>query len=197
MNSILLIGAGGHARSIIDIIQSTHPNATICLVGKPHEVGTSVLGCRVLGTDDDLPKLREQFNSAVLAVGQLPDSRPRRFILHKIHDLFFDFPVLISAHAVVSKHSQISPGTVIGHGVIINSNSVIGSHCIINSCALIEHDVKIADHCHVSTGALVNGGVVLGEGCFVGSGAILREHLSLPSDTIISAGKRVMGWPLS
>lgn len=197
MNSILLIGAGGHARSIIDIIHSSRPNCNIALVGKPHEVGTSVLGCPVLGTDDDLPKLREQFNSAFLAVGQLPDSRPRRSILHKIHDLFFDFPVLTSAHAVVSTHSQISPGTVIGHGVIINSNSFIGSHCIINSCALIEHDVQIADHCHVSTGALVNGGVVLGEGCFIGSGAILREQLSLPSDTIISAGKRVMGWPLS
>ena len=54
----------------------------------------------------------------------------------------------------------------------------------------------ISDYCHISTGALVNGGVKVGSASFVGSGAVLREGISLPSHTVISAGKRVMGWPL-
>jgi len=61
---------------------------------------------------------------------------------------------------------------------------------------LIEHDVVIGDFCHISTGALVNGAVTIGGASFVGSGSVLREGLSLPPHTVISAGKRVMGWPM-
>ena len=175
MKLLLLVGCGGHARSLIDLIETQGEWQIHGLVGLAEQVGSTVLGYPVLGTDEDLPTLRSICPAALLAVGQLPDPAPR---------------------AVVSRHASLGEGSVIGHGAIVNAGATIGAHCIINTGALIEHDAQVGDHCHVSTGALVNGGVHLGNGCFIGSGAMLREGLQLPAGTVISAGKRVMGWPL-
>jgi len=196
MKPLVLLGCGGHARSLIDLIEAEGQWRIHGLVGLPGQVGASVLGYPVIGTDADLQNLRDACSSAVLAIGQLPDPAPRQRMATMLLQLGFHCPVLISPHAVVSRHARLGSGTVVAHGVIVNAGAVVGAHCILNSRALIEHDVQLGDHCHVSTGALLNGGVRLGPGSFIGSGAMLREGLHLPAGTVISAGKRVMAWPL-
>ena len=193
---LLLIGCGGHARSIIDLIESTAKWQIHGLVGMPEQVGSRVLGYPVIGCDDDLRELREECSSAVLAIGQLPNSVQRQRLAAELEHLGFNSPILISPHAVVSPHALLGMGTTVGHGVIVNAGVVVGSHCILNSRALLEHDVQIGNHCHISTGVLVNGGVTVGSGSFIGSGAMIREELNLPPLTVIGAGKRVMGWPM-
>ena len=196
MKPLLLIGCGGHARSLIELIESAAEWQIHGLVGLPQQVGSHVLGYPVMCSDDDLPALREEYPAAVLAIGQLPDSAPRVRLAEQLQRFGFQCPVLISPHAVVSRHAKLGPGTTVGHGVIVNAGAVVGDHCIINSHSLIEHDVQIDNHCHISTGVLVNGGVTVGSSSFIGSGAIIREGLNLPPLTVIGAGKRVMGWPL-
>jgi sugar O-acyltransferase (sialic acid O-acetyltransferase NeuD family) len=196
MKPLLLLGCGGHARSLIDLIETGGQWYIHGLVGRPEQVGTNVLGYPVIGTDADLPNMRGTCPAAVLAIGQLPATAPRQRLAGLLQQLGFHCPVLISPHAVVSRHARLGAGTVVAHCAIVNAGAVVGAHCILNSRALIEHDVELGDHCHVSTGALVNGGVQLGPGSFIGSGAMLREGLQLPAGTVISAGKRVMGWPL-
>ena len=196
MKPLLLVGCGGHARSLIDLIETEGQWRIHGLVGLPEQVGATVLGYPVIGTDADLSTLRIAYPAALLAIGQLPDPAPRQELAALLEQLGFHCPVLISPHAVVSRHAQLGAGTVVAHGAIVNAGAVVGAHCILNSRALIEHDVQLGDHCHVSTGSLLNGGVSLGPGSFIGSGAMLREGLHLPAGTVISAGKRVMGWPL-
>lgn len=197
LSRLILIGCGGHARSLVDIIESGTPWQIQGFIGQRSERNSSVLGYPVLGSDEELGTLRSQVDHALLALGHLGSVERRRALANLMEALGFQFPKLISAHAIVSRHALIGPGSTIGHGAIVNAGAVIGSHCIINSRALIEHDVVIGDHCHISTGALVNGGVNIGANSFIGSGCMIREGLVLPSDTIISAGKRIMGWPLS
>jgi sugar O-acyltransferase (sialic acid O-acetyltransferase NeuD family) len=196
VNPLLLIGCGGHARSLIELIESAADWRIHGLVGFPEQVGSRVLGYPVIGCDADLPALRAECSAAVLAIGQLPDPAPRQRLAAELEQLGFQFPVLTSPHAVVSRHAQLGPGATVGHGVIVNAGAVVGAQCILNSRALIEHDVQIGDHCHISTGVLLNGGVRVGSGSFIGSGTMLREGLDLPPLTVIGAGKRVMGWPL-
>ena len=196
MTDLLLIGCGGHARSVIDLVESTGKWRLVGLIGHPEQVGSLILGYRVIGSDADLAKLRNSCGHALLAVGQIGAASQRLVIAKSLEHFDFESPTIISPNAVVSNHAKVGFGTTIGHNVIVNAAAEVGVHCIINSAALIEHDVVIGDHCHISTGALINGGVKLGNGSFVGSGAMLREGLDIPPNTVISAGKRVMGWPL-
>lgn len=196
MKPILLIGCGGHAHSIIDLIETTGQWRIHGLVGLPEQIGNNVLGYPVIGCDEDLVKLQQACSAVVLALGQLPDPAPRQRLAKYLEELNFWLPVLISPHAIVSRHAQIDIGTTIGHGAIVNAAAKVGKYCTLNSRALLEHDVNIGDHCHISTGALVNGDVQIGAGSFIGSGSMIREGLKLPDRSVISAGKRVMGWPL-
>lgn len=193
---LLLIGCGGHARSLIDVVESSGRWHVLGLVGLPEQVGEDVLGYPVLGCDQNLPLLRQQCSHALLAVGQLGFPSNRQRLALELKRLEFLMPVVISGRAHVSCHAQLGSGTSVGHGVIVNAGACVGDYCILNSNALIEHDAVIGDFCHISTGALVNGGAQIGNSSFIGSGAVLREGLDLPPQTVISAGKRVMGWPM-
>lgn len=193
---ILLIGCGGHARSLIDVVESSGRWHVLGLVGLPEQVGEKVLGYPVLGCDQDLPSLRQQCTHALLAVGQIGFPSHRQRLASELERLAFVLPAVISGRAHVSRHAQLGSGLSVGHGVIVNAGARVGDWCILNSNALIEHDAVIGNYCHVSTGALVNGGVKIGDSSFIGSGAVLREGLTLPPQTVISAGKRVMGWPM-
>ena len=193
---LLLIGCGGHARSLIDVVESSGRWHVLGLVGLPEQVGEKVLGYPVLGCDQDLPSLRQQCTHALLAVGQIGLPSHRQRLATELESLAFAMPVVISGRAHVSHHAQLGSGISVGHGVIVNAGVSVGDYCILNTNALIEHDAVIGSYCHVSTGALVNGGARIGHSSFIGSGAVVREGLNLPSQTVISAGKRVMGWPM-
>lgn len=193
---LLLIGCGGHARSLIDVVESSGRWHVLGLVGLPEQVGEDVLGYPVLGCDQDLPSLRKECTHALLAVGQIGLPSQRQNLASELERLGFALPAVISRHAHVSRHAQLGSGTSVGHGAIVNAGACVGNHCILNSNALIEHDAVIGDYSHISTGASVNGGAKIGTGSFIGSGAVLREGLNLPPHTVISAGKRVMGWPM-
>jgi len=182
---LLLIGAGGHCRSCIDVIEQEGRFEIAGIVDKGGEAEcsklkaqsqkntavaeTEVLGYPIIGTDDDLPELRKKYCHALVTVGQIksPDVRIR---LHQLLlSLGFELPTIISPLAYVSRHAKIGQGTVIMHHALVNAGAVVGENCIINTKALVEHDAVIEDHCHIATGAVVNGGVVV-QGCtFVGS----------------------------
>lgn len=193
---LLLIGAGGHARSLIEVVESSNKWHIVGLVGLLEQVGDKLLGYPVLGSDSDLIQLRQRCANALLAIGQISTFTIRQRLVRELRDLNFSMPTVISANAIVSGHAEIGIGTSVGHGVIVNAGACVGEYCILNSNSLIEHDVIIGNYCHISTGALINGGVNIGSGSFIGSGALLREGLTLPANSIVSAGKRVMGWPL-
>lgn len=191
MEPILLVGAGGHAKSCIDVIEQQGEFEIIGLVGLDNEVGSSVLGYPVVGTDTDLPALVNDSSNALVTIGQIKSPRPRI----QLHDLLlsigFNLARIISPGAYVSSHASIGAGTIIHHGAIVNASADIGDNCIINSRSLIEHDAKIDNHCHISTGAIINGHASIGMGCFVGSGCQVRESIVIGVRCVIGMGQRV------
>jgi sugar O-acyltransferase (sialic acid O-acetyltransferase NeuD family) len=196
MKKILLIGCGGHAKSVIDVINSYNSISIFGLIGKKSELGKKILGYPVIGSDESLSELRKKVSKAFICVGKIGNDERREKIIKILEELEFEFPKIISRSAVVSKFSKVGDGTFVGHSSVVNIDSKIGKNCIVNTRAVVEHDCLIGDNCHISTGAIINGGVRIGKNSFIGSNSIIRESLSLPNNTIVSAGKRVMGWPL-
>ena len=188
MDEIILIGAGGHANSCIDVIELEGKYKVAGLVDKNKSNHLGSLGYAIIGTDDDLEALRKKFQYAIITVGQikLPEIRVRLYDI--LARLDYSLPSIISPKAYVSKYAQINEGTIVMHGSIVNSNAKIGRNCIINNKALIEHDAIIGDHCHISTGAIINGKVTIGNKNFIGSGVVTKESVSIGSNCVIGAG---------
>jgi sugar O-acyltransferase (sialic acid O-acetyltransferase NeuD family) len=177
---IILVGAGGHCRSCIDVIEQENRFTIAGIVERLGSVqDESILGYPVVGSDDDLPKLRKQVQHALVTVGQLSSPAVRKKLFDLLVELEFRLPVIISPFAYVSRHASIGSGSIIMHHAIINACARIGCNGIINTKALIEHDAVIGDHCHVSTGAIVNGGASVGEGSFLGSQSCTVQTVAL------------------
>lgn len=184
---ILLIGAGGHARSCIDVIERGGKFVIAGLIGKKNELGATVFGYDILGEDCDIAQLRSKFSHALVCIGQIKDSSPRTNAFNKLIEHKFILPSVISPFAYISPHATIGRGTIVMHGAIVNSGSTIGENCILNTRCLIEHDSEIKEHCHVSTGAILNGNTYLGEGSIVGSSAVIENDVGIEKGTVIQA----------
>jgi sugar O-acyltransferase (sialic acid O-acetyltransferase NeuD family) len=187
-DDLILIGAGGHARSCIDVIEQEGKFRIAGLVGLAEEVGSRVLGYDVIGTDADLDELATRFKYALITVGQIASSEDRIHIFDFSVKAGFALPTIIAPSAYVSPHATIGAGSIIMHAAIINADAVVGRNCIINSRALIEHGSQVADHCHVSTGAILNGNTSIGISSFIGSGATIKEGVSVGSRSRVGMG---------
>ena len=188
---ILLIGAGGHARACIDVIEQEDRHAVVAIVGLAEEVGRSLLGYPIVAADDQLEALRCDCSVALVTVGQIKTPRTRIALFERLTALDFELPVVISPHAYVSPHARVGRGTIVMHGATVNAGAVVGENCILNSHSLMEHDATVADHCHISTAAVLNGGAVVGEGSFIGSGAVTREMVNIGAGSVIGRRRRV------
>ena len=186
---IILVGAGGHCRSVIDVIELEDKYKIGGMVVNDMPKGSEVFGYKVVGCDDDLGLLFQKYKNAIITVGQIKSNHIRVKLFQKLKQVGFTLPVIISPLAYVSKYAKIGEGTIILHQALLNANVKIGKNCIINTKALLEHDVVIEDNCHISTAAVVNGGVVIKENSFFGSNAVSKEAIEVSG--FIKAGSVV------
>lgn len=189
---ILLLGAGGHARACIDVLEQEDRFSVAGLVGLPHEVGTRILGYPVLGTDTDVLALLGDCANALVTVGQIKGPEPRMRLFDLIEKFRCPAPTIVSPRAYVSNHAKLGAGTIVMHGAVINAGATVGRNCIINSQSLIEHDCVIADHCHIATAVAINSGVQIGAGTFVGSNSSVRQSINIGQRCLIGMGQRVL-----
>lgn len=173
---ILLVGGGGHCKSVIDVIEQENIFEIAGIIEKDIKSYNDILGYKVVGADKDLAKLREFYDYAIVTIGQITSNEARKRTFHLLKKFDYKLPVIISPYSYVSKSAKIEEGTVILHHVIVNTNSYIGKNCIINSRALIEHDASVGDNCHISTGAIVNGSSKVLEDSFVGSNSVIVNN---------------------
>lgn len=191
---IVLLGGGGHCRSVIDVIEREGSYDIFGIVDTKEKSGTRVLGYPVIGSDDEIPAIIEKCNNFLITVGQIKSPDVRRRLVDATKNLDIHFPVIISPYAYVSACSYIGEGSVIMHDAIINTGCRIGSHCIVNTKALLEHDVSVGNFCHISTASVLNGEVHIGDDTFVGSNTVVNQGVTIPRNVVIGSGSVVTEW---
>ena len=189
---IILVGAGGHARACLDVIECEGCFEVAGFIGTPEQAGTTMLGYQVLGTDADIARLRAVAANALVTVGQIKTPDPRMRLYDQLVAGGWRLPTIISPKAHVSRHATVGEGSIVMHGAIVNAAARVGRNCIINSQALVEHDCDIADHCHVATNAALNSGVRVGEGTFIGSGSSVRQGAVIGRHCVVGMGQRIL-----
>ena len=186
MKKLLLIGAGGHATSCIDVIKSTKKFKVSGVVINKHNQNYTKL--EHIGNDQDLQKLRKKFDYAFIGIGQIKNYLIRERYFNKLKKLEYKIPKFLSKFSYVSSETKIFDGTIVMHHAIINADCKVGYNCIINTKSLLEHNVQVDNNCHISTGVIINGGSKIGSGTFIGSGSIIHENVNIGKECIITAG---------
>lgn len=186
---LVLIGGGGHCKSVIEVAESAGYRIA-AILDTPDHVGNDVLAYKITGTDEDIPRYvgNAEF---IITVGHIKSPAIRMTLHRKVIEAGGRLATLVASSAYVSHYAQIGTGTVIMHHAMVNADAIIGEGCIINTFANIEHDAVIGDFCHISTGAMVNGNCEVGKGTFLGSQAVMVNGVSIIEGCVIAAGAMV------
>lgn len=191
MQKIILIGAGGHAVSCLDVILSSNKFKIKGYVSKNENYSLTKKKIKWLGNDKYLKKINKNENVfiAFANIGK-KNLKNRIKIFNKLKKLGCKFPIIKSSRSYISKDSNIGEGSIIMHDVVINANVRIGRNCIINTKSLVEHDTIIGDHVHISTGVIINGSCKIMSESFLGTGSIVLNNVNLKKK-IIPAGEKI------
>jgi len=179
----IIIGAGGHASVIADILFKCGYSVKGFL-DDAVAVGTIVLGAKVLGNTDSCMDHPECL--FIIGVGD-NNTRKRIALSYPL-----EYGAAIHPSAVIGRQVGIGRGTVVMAGCVVNPKTAIGEHCIINTGACLDHDNKISDFAHVSPGAVFGGTVFIGSGTHVGIGSCIKNNIVICDDVVIGAGAVVV-----
>ncbi len=175
-NNIILYGASGHCKVVIDILQCNGQNIDRILDDASKQ---DILGFRVLNSKEHL------FSNSQKVILSIGNNKVRKKLAGQLNVTFVK---AIHPKATISNHSTIEEGTVVMAGAIVNPDVNIGKHCIINTGAVVEHDCKIDDFVHISPNASLAGGVHVGEGAQVGIGSSVIQGIKIGKWSVIGAG---------
>jgi UDP-perosamine 4-acetyltransferase len=185
---IVVIGAGGHAKVVIDCLRLSGWNVVGCTDADP--TPRNCAGAPVIGSDDVLEALKPQgVSHAFCALGA---NRLRQRIGQQLIGLGFELP------SVAGPGSWLSPSAVIGQGVavlpgaIINVETVVGDLAIVNTNANVDHDCVLGRASHIGPGCALAGEVHVGDRTFVATGSVVIPRRRIGEDSVVGAGSVVV-----
>lgn len=192
-DKILLIGGGGHCKSILDAILASKVYLEIAIIDLKENVGKSILGIPIIGSDENLTTLFEEgYKHAFITLGSIGNTRLRYFLNETVREIGFNIPTVIDPSAIVSKHAVIGEGVFIAKGAIVNAGSIIKTCAIINTGAIVEHDCVIEAFAHIAPGAVLCGDVFIGSNTHIGANAVVRQGISIGSNALVGIGSVVV-----
>ena len=190
---IVLIGGGGHAKVLAEVIRSM--GAAFELIGfvdpLPCSETVSALNLRRIGDDSALADLNG-VDLAAMGVGAVGVSPLRRTLTQRIEAMGFRFPPLVHARGIVSSSASLEDGAVVMAGAIVQAAARLGRHTVVNSGAIVEHDVSLGEFAQVAPGAAVGGGAIIGKDCYLGLGARVRDHVVIGAGVLVAMGAVVV-----
>jgi sugar O-acyltransferase (sialic acid O-acetyltransferase NeuD family) len=192
MKPILVYGAGGHSKVLINVLLERGNTIVGITDTNPAKHGSQILGIQVVA------KQPEEFDPAqvhlVNGIGTFSTSsiQLRKEIFQRYKKLGFAFTQVIHPSAVVSREVILEEGVQIMAGAVIQPGSRIGANSIVNTRASVDHDCEIGPHCHIAPGATLSGGVTLGHEVHIGTGANLIQSVAIGDRSVVGAGALVL-----
>jgi sugar O-acyltransferase (sialic acid O-acetyltransferase NeuD family) len=188
MNSLIIWGAGGHGKVVLDVARSSGLYRDIqFLDDNPSKAGNFFCGYPVVATFDQLAKNAGQ--ELIVAIGP---NRIRALRYLQVQSDGIQRATLVHSTAVVEESAVIGSGTVVMAGAIINAQARIGENCIINTGAIVEHDCLIEDHIHISPRVALGGEVRVRSYAHIGIGAVVLPRVEIGEGAVVGAGAVVI-----
>ena len=185
MEKLILIGAGGHAKSVADSLDQQ--KYKLCGFIDQNKKGTH-LGLPVFGTQlEDIPDYKAY--SYFVSIG---DVGYRKMWFDKLMQEGLNIINIIDSSAMISSSVKMGVGNFVGKMAVLNTDVEIGNNNVINTKALVEHECKVGNHNHLSTNSVINGNVIVEDGVFLGSSSVCNGQLKIGHDAVIGSGSVII-----
>ena len=182
------MGAGGHARVVMDAFLLTSPERARAAFADDDSLlwGTEILGCPVLGAVDALVRPGWRFH---VAVG---DNGTRRRLMQRLRVAgCLPFEVIHPA-AQVSRFATVGSGSFVAAGAVLAPLATIGDGVVVNHGAVVDHDCSVGNFAHIAPNATLAGGSRVGHHVLIGAGARVMVGVTVGDDAVVGAGAVVL-----
>jgi UDP-N-acetylbacillosamine N-acetyltransferase len=187
---ILLFGAGGHARVVLDVVERQGRHEVALVLDDRIEAGRDFCGVPVSGGRERLSDLgRLGIRHAIVGIGANADRAELAGLLAAAGATFV---VAIDPGAHIGRDVTVGQGTVVMPGAVVNAGTTIGEHVIVNTSASVDHDCTVDSLVHVAPGVHAAGGCRFGEASHIGIGATIIEGIRIGKRAVIGAGAVVV-----
>jgi len=191
---VICIGAGGHAKIVLDALLSLGSHQVLGLVDADRGLwGKSVLGIPILGGDERLPDYYGQgIRHVVCGIGSTGDTTTRRAVYQRAEELGFAALAVVHPQCCIAASAKVGDGSVVMAGAIVGPDVCLGANVAINSGAIVEHDCRIGDSTFIATGARLGGYVCAEAGVHIGIGASIKQGVSIGQGAVVGGGAMVI-----
>ena len=190
MRKVVIYGASGHGKVIVDIVERNRGEVFGFVDDDASKWGKLFFGYRVWGGEEYLKQLAKKEKISIL-IG-IGDNHTRKEIKEKLDGENINFETAIHPSTQIGKGVTIGEGTVVMPNSVINCDSRIGAHCIINTAVTIDHDSIIGDFVHISPGACLGGSVQVDSLSWIGLGASVINNIHVAEQSVVGAGAVVI-----
>lgn len=185
MKDIIIIGAGKHAKVVIDILESMGRRVSFILDDDPDLVGNKLLNVEVIGGIDKLDNLSSTEYEISISIGH---PKIRKKIYQKIKRWNFDFVNAVHPKTDLANSVNLGEGIIINSGVVIHPDVTLQNNIILGLNATVSHDSFIESHVHISPGVHITGECIIKECVDLGTGAVVLPRKTIAENSIIGAG---------
>lgn len=185
---LLLLGAGGHAKVVLDALFSSGSKPSACLDPDPKLKGDALSGVPIPGGEELIGDFPSSKYELINGVGAPRDNQRRKEVFERFRSQGYEFPPVVAPSALCSGSASLGAGAQILTRAVVHPGAVIGENAIVNTGAIIEHDCVIGDHAHIAPGAILCGGVRVDAEGFIGSGAVVLPGVRVGRKALVAAG---------
>jgi len=189
---LILIGAGGHARVLLDALELAGARILGLLDTNASLAEREVAGYRVLGDDEVLRQHAPGTVELVNAIGSVDSMQARKRVYEKLRRAGHVFASVIHPRATVSRHALAAAGVQIMAGAVVQAGARLGEDSIVNTGASVDHDCVVGAHVHVAPGATLSGKVRIGDETHIGAGAVVIQGVRIGARCTVAAGAVVL-----
>jgi len=188
IESLLIIGAGGHAKVVLDALRYGSGAALDCQVA---DDDVSLSGKELMGLSIVVPVSQVLHPKRLFHIA-IGNNATRERVAHRCLETGMTYESLLHPRAICAQSAILSPGCFIAAGAIVSAEAKISTGCIINHGAVVDHDCVLDAFCHVAPNATLGGGAHLGKRVLIGAGANILPGVAIADDSIVGAGAVVL-----
>ena len=180
---VIVIGAGGHGRSVAEAILLLGRDELIGFVDDGADANAKVWGQPILGGTDSLHTLRALADTVVVAIG---NNTAREKLHARVLDIGFELLNVIHPAAFVSPTATLGAGCTVMAGAVVGTEAELGEGVIVNCGATIDHNCRVDAFGHLGVNACMAGGSWLGHHAWMQAGSTLGCGMRIEASAVLA-----------
>ncbi len=185
MRRLLIVGAGGHGRSVAEAVLAAGEFELAGFVDDAAPGLSIVWNLAVLGTTTDVGHYRVHADHAIVAMG---NNAVRESLCNSLLAAGFELATIVHPRAIVSPRAVIGQGCTIMAGAVVGTEAKLGCGVIVNCGAVVDHNAQVHDYGHLGVNAAMAGGSELGRSAWMQAGTSIGYGVKVAAGVVMPPG---------